>query len=245
MSASQRPVRLVPRPVLALLWLALAAQLSWRLMVTSTAQAPPPLPSPPKTEVLRLVGLHDEAATARLLTLWLQSRDTRHGQFLPPRRMNYQRLIAWLDRILTLDPRSQYPLLLASRVYAEVPEPGRQRQMLEFLYQKFQEAPAHRWRWLAHGAILARHRLQDPALALKYAGAIAAHAHPDMPEWAVEMPKFILEDMDELQQARLLIGGLLASGTLKSRKELEFLRRELEKLEKKAGAVPSRQSMSN
>jgi len=45
------------------------------------------------------------------------------------------------------------------------------------------------------------------------------------------MEIFILEDMNELETARLIIGGYLQSGTIKDPAELRFLDERLKQLE--------------
>ena len=104
--------------------------------------------------------------------------------------------------------------------------------MLEFVYRQFLLDPDRRWPWLAHGALLAKHRLKDLALARRYAAAIDRHATaPDVPLWARQMEIFILEDMDELEAARVMLGGLLDSGRIQDPAEARFLQERLEELE--------------
>ena len=80
---------------------------------------------------------------------------------------------------------------------------------------------------------MAKHRLKDLPLALRYAQAIAIHADPEMPRWAQEMQIFILEDMGELERARLVIGGMLSSGKVTDPNEIKFLNDKLKLLEQK------------
>ena len=49
------------------------------------------------------------------------------------------------------------------------------------------------------------------------------------------MEVFILEDMNELEAARIMLGGMLASGTIQDADEARFLRQQLEALERRAG----------
>jgi hypothetical protein len=226
----QRPLRDVPRPVLLALAVTLVAQIAWQSRHQEARPTLPRLPAPPPAAVLRAASLGEPLAAARLLLLWLQAFDHRDGQIIAYRDLDYVRLAAWLDRIIELDPQSQYALLMASRIYAEVADPARQRIMLEFIYQKFLQDPPRRWPWLAHGAIVARRQLGDLPLALKYARAVAAHPSPDMPPWALEMPAFVLEKMGELEQARIFIGGLLAAGYITDPNEIRFLEQKLQAL---------------
>jgi len=137
-----------------------------------------------------------------------------------------------LESILFLDPHTEYPLLAASHLYSSVPVDEKKREMLDFIYAQFLVAPKNRWQWLSHAAIVAKHQLKDLPLALKYAEAITKHANSSMPSWAREMQIFILEDMGELERARFVIGGLLASGQVTDANEIKFLNKKLEELEK-------------
>ena len=131
---------------------------------------------------------------------------------------------------------AQYPLFAAARVYAEHPDPARSRLMLEFIYEQFLLDPNRRWPWLAHAALLAKHRLKDLPLARRYAAAIDRHTTAaDVPLWARQMEIFILEDMNELEAARIMLGGLLASGRITDPAELRFLKQRLQELESRAG----------
>ena len=229
---TQRSARRVPKMVIGLLMLSLGIQIVWH------QNAPPPsvqiqtLTKPPQLELLRIFSLGDPIVAAKILMLWLQAYDSQAGKIVSYQQLNYNTLQKWLTQILHLDPKSQYPLFAASHFYSMIGEPHKKRQMLEFVYQEFFIDPVTRWRWLAHAAILAKHRLKDLPLALKYAEAIAAHATPDMPYWAQEMRLFILEDMGELERARLIIGGMLANGQITAPDEIKFLNEKLLTLEK-------------
>ena len=182
--------------------------------------------------MLRLASFGEPAAAARLAMLYVQSFDLRAGNDVPYRDLDYGRLIGWLHAILATDPRSQYPLFAAARIYAENPDPHKARAALEFVYQEFLKDPNRRWQWLAHAALLAKFRLKDLPLALRYASAVdRLTTASDVPVWAKQMRLFILEDMDELEAAKVMLGGLLASGKVKDPAELRFLKRHLEQLE--------------
>jgi hypothetical protein len=190
------------------------------------------LEAPPATSVLRLTALGEPVGLAHMLTLRLQTFDTQPGISVPFRDLDYAHLTLWLERILDLDTASGYPLLLASQVYSQVPDGARQRAMLDFVYRKFLEDPLHRWRWLAHGALIARHRLNDHDLALRYARAIADEADaPTVPSWAKQMHIFLLADLGEVEAARILLGGLLDSGAVTDPREQRFLLERLEQFE--------------
>lgn len=226
MSRDQRPLAAVPRVV----WIALAAGLALQLVLQAALGRPHAgageLPPAPSASVLRLAAFGEAAAAARLTMLYVQAFDIRN--------LDYARLTAWLRTALALDPRSQYPLFSAARVYAENSDLTRARIALEFVYEQFLLDPNRRWPWLAHGALLAKHRLKDLPLARRYAAAIDRYTtSKDVPLWARQMEIFILEDMNELDAARIMLGGLLASGQISDPAELRFLRERLEALEAK------------
>jgi len=150
------------------------------------------------------------------------------------RGLDYARLVGWLRAALALDPLSAYPLFAAARVFAETPDPAASRVALQFVYEEFTRDPDRRWPWLAHAALLAKHRLKDLPLARRYAAAIDRQTRSsDVPLWARQMEIFILEDMNELEAARIMLGGLLERGDIRDPNELRFLRHRLEELEKR------------
>lgn len=236
MKATSGPIRAVPRPVRLLFAACLVAQITWGLATpepTARAQALPPAPD---MRALQLASLGEPVALAQLMALYLQAFDNQPGISIPFRELDYARVIGWLSPMLELDPHGQYPLLMASHLYAQVPDEARQRQMLAFVEQRFFGDPARRWPWLAHGAIVAKHRLHDLPLALRYAQAIARHARgEDVPHWAQQMPIFILEEMGEAQSARIMLGALLASGSIADPHEMRFLTERLDALEQESG----------
>lgn len=216
----------------ALLIAALGIQ-SWTHHVFVDVQAnPSPLPDAPSQATARVATLGDPIAAAKLGVLWLQSHDNQPGISVPFRSIEYARLKRWLKLLLDLDPRAQYPLLAAARIYTEVPDPEKQRLMMEFVYDEFALDPQHRWPWLAHIAVLAKHRLKDQALALKYARALAdTPSNIAIPSWARQAEIFLLADQGEFESARVLVGGLLAQGLIRSQQEIEFLREQLIRME--------------
>ena len=173
--------------------------------------------------------------------LYVQAFDLGAGNALPYRRLDYGRLRAWLRAILDTDPRSTYPLFAAARVYAEVDDPARARVMLEFIHEAFLQDPNRRWPALAHAALLAKHRLKDLPLARRYAAELERRTtDPGVPLWAKQMEIFILEDMNELDAAKIMLGGLLASGRLQDPAERRFLKERLDALERRLASKPQR-----
>jgi len=233
----ERSIRHVPRSVLGALAVTLAIQFASNAFLPPPASRAEDLPAAPGMTMLRLAGFGDPIALAKILMLYLQAFDYQSGTRVPYQALDYDRLKTWLARILELDPAGQYPLMAASRLYAEVPEIGKRRKMLDFIYKEFLRDPDRRWPWLAQAAVIAKHRLKDLPLARKYAEAIQEHAKGEnVPLWAKQMVAFILEDMNELETARIMIGGFIQSGMVKDPGELRFLEERLKEIEARIGA---------
>ncbi|HEX7249262.1 MAG TPA: hypothetical protein VF262_02635 [Burkholderiales bacterium] len=232
MSRDERRLGAVPGALWLLLGAALAGQLAWQAARRPAAPAAADLPPAPSVAALRLASFGEPQALARIAMLYLQSFDLRAGNTLRYAELDYARLEGWLAAILELDPKSTYPLFSAARVYAEVDDPRRCRIMLEFVYREFLRDPNGRWQWLAHAALLAKHRLHDLPLARRYAAAVQRYTtDPRVPLWAKQMEIFILEDMNELEAAKIMLGGLLESGAVHDPDEARFLAQHLKELE--------------
>ena len=237
LATDERALAAVPGWILWLLAGAIAGQIGWQATRHAGAPAASDLPPAPSAAALRLAGFGETAALSRLAMLWLQTFDSRGDNNIPYQRLDYARLTAWLRAILGTDPRSGYPLFVAARIYAENPDPEKARRMFEFVYEEFLRDPNARWAALAQVALLAKHRLSDLPLARRYASAIQRlTTDPTIPSWARQMEIFILEDMNELEAAKIMLGGLLATGRIKDADEQRFLQGRLEEIERRLKA---------
>ena len=240
----QKPLSSVPRALWLALALTLLLQLGWQLAQSIKPPQARPLPPPPSAAMARLASLGEPLAMSKAMLLHLQSFEDQAGVSLPWRALDYDRLAAWLDTAQTLDPRSRYALVAASEIYAGVADPARARRMLAFVSASFAAGPARRWPAMAQATMVAKHQLHDLPLALGYARQLRRLATgPQVPPWVREMEAFLLEDMDQLDSARLVIGGLIQSGQITDPHELAFLARRLDALAsqiaaKKANGAP-------
>ena len=206
-------------------------QLGWHFMQPAPEAVQQDLPEPLSVMKLRLAGLDDPVALSKILMLWLQAFDNQPGISIPFSRLDYNLLIRWLDRIVELDERSHYPLLAASRLYSLVPDAGKKRLMLEFVRHKFLQDPGRRWQWLAHCIYVAKYQLKDLDLALDYARTLRLQTKsPAVPYWARHMEVYVLEDMGNIEAAKILIGGLLESNQVEDPAEIRFLQERLNTL---------------
>lgn len=229
-----RPLRDVPLPVLVMLLAALATQLFWHSQQQPIVAKAEDLPRPMSTRAYVMSSFGEPLAAAKVLNLWLQAFDTQPGVSIPLHALDYDVVTDWLDTILELDPRGPYPMLVAARVYGSVSDEEKKREMMDYIFYKFNEDPNKYWRWLAHAVITAKHELKDMQLALKYANALAEKATGEnVPYWARDMKIIVLEDMGEVEAAKILVGGLIASGEITDSYELNFLQNKIQTLEEK------------
>lgn len=236
----ERPLATVPRWVRGALIASIAAEVTLRILIGNPGARAVDLEAPPGISSMRVAAMGEPIALAYAFALRLQAFDNQPGISLPFASLDYARVERWLATLLALDPASQYPLVMASHLYAQVSgSPERQRAMAAFVHREFLRDPARRWPWLAHMAIMARHRLGDMPLAIRYADAIRDHANlPQVPAWARQMHIFLREDAGEREAARALLGGLLASGTVTDPHEIAFLTSRLEAMKTDENSTP-------
>lgn len=228
-----RTIAFVPKNVLICLMISLVLQCVWHASFSTLKAEQRDLSTAPKSLLIRVASLDDSVTAAKVIMLWLQAFDNQPGISIPLRELNYDRVIEWLDLILKLDNKIQYPLLAAIRFYGEVADEQRQRKMVQYVSEKFIEKPNVRWPFMAHAVYIAKHRIKDQQLALKCAKLLRKYATGDnVPYWAKQMEIFVLEDMGELESAMVLIGGLLDSGELNDPNQRKFLEQRLKELEK-------------
>ena len=229
-----RPVSDVPKKVKVFLLLALVIQLLWHSMQEPMVAKAEDLARPLSTRTYVMSSLGEPIAASKFLNLWLQAFDNQPGASISFHQLNYPRLTEWLDTILELDPEGHYPMLVAARVYGSVQDHEKQRIMMDYVFYKFNEDPNKYWRWLAHVVITAKHELKDNELALKYAHALAEKATgKNVPYWAKDMKIIVLEDMGEVEAAKILVGALIDSGEITDPYELNFLAHKIAILEEK------------
>ena len=229
----ERAMKYVPRAVLVFIFLAFISQVILHIQASRQSASFRQLGDPPSLQQMQILALADPVALSRFTMLWLQSYDDQPGISTSFRQLDYNNLVAWLDLVLKLDVRTQYPLLAASRVYSEVADEFRKRRAIDFVARKFPDDPVHRWPSMAHAVFVAKHKLKDLELALQYAQILATNLQGvNAPAWVKQMHIFVLEDMGELESAKVLLGGLLESGEVTDDQELRFLHFRLKQLEK-------------
>ncbi|MBF0348805.1 MAG: hypothetical protein HQL81_14155 [Magnetococcales bacterium] len=223
--------RTPPRPVVFLLLLGLVMQLLWGILRPPPTAKTQDLPPPPSSSWLQLATLGDPVALARILMLWLQGFDDQPGLILPLRHLDDTTLEQWLELILSLDPRSDYPLFVALYLYAGTPDRVQTRIMLDFVQRHALLDLKQRWRWLAFAAVIAHHRLNDPQLALRYLDALfPALEQGDLPPWVFGERLSLLHATGQPERARRWIDTLQKQRPSHAPSETRFFSDWLEKL---------------
>lgn len=227
-SKQERSISSVPVHIIFSLLFFISLQAYWHYYQNNLSPDYIALSEPLSDEFIKLSSLNDPISASKILMLYLQAHDNQPGLSVPFLRLDYAMVIKWLEQAVRLDERIQYPLLAASRIYSEVNDESKQRQMLKFVSNEFLNLPSERWQWMAHIIFVAKHKLKDQELALKYAKQLRLNTTENQaPNWARHMELYILEDMDDIEAAKILIGGLLASEELQDANEIRFLENRL------------------
>ena len=239
----ERSWRDLPVWLWPLLALALALQLaSIRYLDRGAEVDYQPLPPAPDVETLRALAPGSTRLLASLLLIRLQLHDDQKGRHLNYRHLDYQRLAQWLLTLYRLNPDSDYPGFLASRVYAQVGDPDQVRRMIEVIQALFHRDPRRHWRRMTEAVLLAKHELKDLDLALALASQLADLPQSiRMPRWARDMKLIALDELGRDQDALRLIASELSSGQDIDADERRFLEDRLLKLQQelsKNGQLP-------
>ncbi len=231
LAKQERPVSCVPKKIIIAFVIFLGLQIVHHGFLVGSDINVEELPPPLEKNFLSLFALSDSIVTSKLTMLWLQAFDNQPGISIPFAKLNYNRVIDWLRLIQSLDEKSGYPLLSASRLYSKVPEEKKKRLMLDYVKDEYLKDPDLRWRWMTHCVYVAKHELKDLDMALAYARIIRENTSSGVaPSWVRQMEIFILEDMDEIESAKVLLGGLLESGEIRDQHEFNFLSQRLQEL---------------
>ena len=233
MSSAERGLRQVPVLVLSGFIVMICLQLTYHHLFKSTASdGYRYLQMPRPVDFYRSMALGSDKLVSYLLLLKLQLHDSQGGRHLNYVHLDYDKVDAWLQTIYELNPRSDYPAFLASRVYSQVQDRDKVRVMVALIERLFDIDPEQHWRRMTEACLLAKHQLQDLPLALRLAKKIAALPDElDLPFWARDMQLVLLDELGELESAQLLVSSMLQSGRINDPDELRFLRMRLLKIQ--------------
>ena len=235
MRRAERPMRMLPRPLLAGFVLLFVFQAVnhhlGRERLEATYQ---PLTRPYSADAYRAMAMGSYRLLGYLLSLRLQLHDNQAGQHFRYSLMDYDLLVDWLETLSDIDTDSEYPMLLASRIYTQTGNPERLRKILGFIERRFDDNPQLHWRRLAEASLIAKHKLKDLDLALRFADKLAKQpASVKMPHWARDFQFLLLAELNETESAIAIIEALLQSGSVKDPDERRFLREKLSDFQQK------------
>jgi len=163
-----------------------------------------------------------------LLVIKLQLHDNQAGKHIRYSRLDYERLVDWLDQIYQLNTQSEYPTMLASRVYSQTRDKARLKIILEYIDRTFIQNPQLHWRRLAEASVIAKHKLGDLQLALQMADKLSSQPPSvEMPRWARDMQFILLGDMNEFETPITIIVALMQSEAVNDPDEARFLNEKL------------------
>jgi len=235
MRRAERPVMQLPGPLLWGFALLLFCQLLFYHFSQVRLEASyRPLANPLQASTYRGISMGSDQLMSYLLAIRLQLHDNQMGRHFSYKRIDYHRLVDWLEQISELNPRSEYPMLLAARVYSQTRDDARLKLVLEFIEHTFDDDPQLHWRRLAEASLLAKHQLGDLKLALRMAEKLAVQpASVVMPSWARDFHFLLLADMNEFESAIAMIQALMQSGAISDPDEQRFLETKLLEFQQK------------
>ncbi len=192
------------------------------------------LTKPQNVDFYRMISLGSNRLMSYLLAIGLQLHDNQKGKHVSYSRLDYDFLSQWLRTVYLLNPDSEYPAFLASRVYSQVKEKNKVRLMIQQIELMFESNPQKFWRRMTEACLLAKHQLKDLDLALNLAKQISSLPQSiKMPFWARDMKLILLDELDQNESAALLIVSLLQSGQIIDTDEKRFLEFRLSKIKQK------------
>lgn len=233
MRRAERPLSQLPGPLLWGFVLILGCQLLFHHLGQRQVELDyKPLSNPLRANTYRHIAMGSEQLLAYLLAIRLQLHDNQAGRHFDYRRIDYRILVDWLEQITHVNPASEYPMLLASRVYSQTRDRDRLQLILGFIERNFDLDPQLHWRRLAEASVIAKHQLGNLELALRLAEKLARQpVGIVMPHWARDIQFLLLAELNELESAIAIIQALLQSGAVNDADEKRFLEWKLSKFQ--------------
>lgn len=244
MRRGERSIGQLPRPLLLgfviLLGVQLVAHHHNRNSSSASYQA---LGQPLSVAAYRGAAMGSEALMSYLLAIKLQLHDNQLGQHSRYSRIDYRLLVRWLETISGISPGTEYPLLLASRVYSSTRDTEQLRHLLGYIETGFDRNPQLHWRRMTEATLIAKHKMGDLELALRLAEKVASQP-PEikMPAWARDFRFLLLADLNEFESAIAIIQALLNTEAVNDPDEQRFLRDKLSKFQQNLFEIQQKQS---
>ena len=235
MQRSYRPLLSVPGLLIGGFVLALCLQiLSHQLVRQEYRVDYKALTKPLSDSTYRGLSMGSEQLVSYLLSLKLQLHDNQAGRHIRYNFIDYDLLIEWLKTIQQINPVSEYPMLLASRIFSQTPDKSQMRKMLKYINDSFLTNPELFWRNQAEATVIAKHRLGDLQLALDMAEKLfRLPVTVEIPQWARDMHFLLLADLNEFETTIIIIKSMLESETVTDPDQIRFLKQKLSEFQQK------------
>lgn len=227
-----QPLRVVPWYLWVMLFLAMAVQAAFVRWVVPLPEAKAEALRRPAAEgVLRLSSLGESPVFGRGMMLYLQGYDNQRGVSVPFRKLDYDIIGEWLDRIVALDERAEYPHFSAAKLYGVVNEEGRQRKMIAWVRRHFDARPDGRWEWMGFSTNLAAYVLKDEKLGLAMARELRLKTTPGkVPLWTRQVEIWLIEESGDYQTAAAMLQAQLLGGEITEDIDYRFSRDRLDEM---------------
>jgi hypothetical protein len=227
--------------MLALVFLILQALFTWQ-----THDTLPDLgvvPELSSEEELQVLAFGDDQLLFRIMAFRLNNTGDTFGRFTALKNYNLEKLYHWFTRLDALDNTSNHLPSLASYYFSQSQNVEDVIHMVNYLYEHSYLRPKEKWWWLTQATYLAMHKLKNEDLALKVASKL--EGVEGIPYWAQQMPAFVYEKRGELEDAYLIMKGILEQDTELSQGELNYMRyfmeERMQRLEEVEGLLEQQQ----
>ncbi|MEZ0225522.1 MAG: hypothetical protein ACAH83_13285 [Alphaproteobacteria bacterium] len=184
------------------------------------------VPPVPTVDGALMMTLGDSQFSYRFGAITLQNLGDTGGQTTPLKDYNYEKLGKWFWLLNELDRASNHVPMLAAYYFGAVRTPKDVAVLVDYLAAVGVNPVGNKWRWLVQAIFMARHRLHDLHLALdlSYKLAKMQPIGDTLPEWARQMPAFVLTEQGDKQAARKIVEDLLVSGRRFHPNEVNFMK---------------------
>ena len=245
MVRQNRPMLSIRLPILMAFLLGLSMQLLMHHQLLKKHQNEyQPLGEPLDAASYSGISMGSKLLFSYLLAVRLQFHDNQAGRHIRYQKINYEQLVKWLNTIHQINPASEYPMFLASRVYSQTNDKAQLRIILEYIDRNFSLDPRLYWRHLAEGTVIAKHQLGDLEFALKMAEKLSNLPESvEIPRWARDMHFLLLAELNEYESTIAIIEALLLSDAIEDPDEEKFLREKLSLFQQKL--FESKQNSNN
>lgn len=184
------------------------------------------VPPPPTKNGALMMTLGDPEFAYRFLATTLQNLGNVGRDMAPLKTYNYERLGKWFFLLHELDPASDHVPMLAAYYFGATKVPKDAAVVADYLRVVGQIPVGEKWRWLAHAAYLAQHKMNNLNLALDFAYKLRKMNEQgvSMPQWARQMPAFLLNVKGDREASRRMMENMLVTERVTDPAEVGFMK---------------------